>query len=200
MEYFFCSKIFVQKYVFLYEYADLLYTFSTLDRNLNFIEHTSQLGWKEWVVPFRTSLSHTENILLFINNFHILWWTSLSYLSEFCRDKRAMPLIVDPGLYLSTKKDIFWAAPRRTLPTAFKLFTGNFPFTFSLFLFFSLLMIHEVWFFKIFRLQYKLLYLSLLLALIFAQVVFAYKQKRAWKHLHTVAKWFGFQCLILWTL
>ncbi|CAI0437725.1 unnamed protein product [Linum tenue] len=27
--------------------ADLLDTFSTLNRNLNFIEHTSQLGWKE---------------------------------------------------------------------------------------------------------------------------------------------------------
>ncbi|PON68019.1 Glycosyl transferase [Parasponia andersonii] len=66
---------------------DLLYTFSTLDRSLNFIEHTSQLGWKE--------------------------------------DKRAMPLIVDPGLYQSTKKDIFWVTPRRTLPSAFKLFTGS---------------------------------------------------------------------------
>ncbi|CAN1774900.1 Beta-glucuronosyltransferase GlcAT14B [Linum perenne] len=66
---------------------DLLDTFSTLNRNLNFIEHTSQLGWKE--------------------------------------DKRAMPLIVDPGLYSTTKEDIFSANPRRPLPTAFKLFTGS---------------------------------------------------------------------------
>lgn len=66
---------------------DLLYTFSTLDRNLNFIEHTSQLGWKE--------------------------------------DKRAMPLMIDPGLYSSTKSDVFWVNPRRTLPTSFKLFTGS---------------------------------------------------------------------------
>lgn len=66
---------------------DLLYTFSTLNRNLNFIEHTSQLGWKE--------------------------------------DKRAMPLMVDPGLYSSTKSDIFWVNPRRTLPSSFKLFTGS---------------------------------------------------------------------------
>ncbi|KAF5478660.1 hypothetical protein F2P56_005201 [Juglans regia] len=66
---------------------DLLYTFSPLDRNLNFIEHTSQLGWKE--------------------------------------DKRAMPLMIDPGLYSSTKSDIFWVNPGRTLPTAFKLFTGS---------------------------------------------------------------------------
>ncbi|CAN1774904.1 Beta-glucuronosyltransferase GlcAT14B [Linum perenne] len=67
---------------------DLLDTFSTLNRNLNFIEHTSQLGWKE--------------------------------------DKRAMPLIVDPGLYSTTKEDIFSANPRRPLPTAFKLFTGQY--------------------------------------------------------------------------
>uniref|UniRef100_A0A5B7B500 Putative xylosyltransferase 2 n=1 Tax=Davidia involucrata TaxID=16924 RepID=A0A5B7B500_DAVIN len=66
---------------------DLLYTFSGLDRNLNFVEHTSQLGWKE--------------------------------------GQRAMPLIIDPGLYQSTKSDIFWVTPRRTLPTAFKLFTGS---------------------------------------------------------------------------
>ncbi|KAF5728304.1 putative acetylglucosaminyltransferase [Tripterygium wilfordii] len=66
---------------------DLLYTFSTLNRNLNFIEHSSHLGWKE--------------------------------------DKRAMPLIIDPGLYSSKKTDIFWAMPRRTLPTSFKLFTGS---------------------------------------------------------------------------
>lgn len=66
---------------------DLLYAFSNLNRDLNFIEHTSQLGWKE--------------------------------------DKRAMPLMVDPGLYKSTKSDIFWVTPRRTLPTAFKLFTGS---------------------------------------------------------------------------
>ncbi|XP_057960153.1 beta-glucuronosyltransferase GlcAT14B-like [Malania oleifera] len=66
---------------------DLLYTFSSLDRNLNFIEHTSRLGWKE--------------------------------------NQRAMPLMVDPGLYMSTKSDIFWVTPRRTLPTAFKLFTGS---------------------------------------------------------------------------
>ncbi|PNX99562.1 xylosyltransferase 2-like protein [Trifolium pratense] len=66
---------------------DLLYAFTNLDRNLNFIEHTSRLGWK--------------------------------------LDKRAMPIIVDPGLYQSTKQDVFWANPKRPLPTAFKLFTGS---------------------------------------------------------------------------
>ncbi|KAH1032686.1 hypothetical protein J1N35_044860 [Gossypium stocksii] len=66
---------------------DLIDAFSDLNRNLNFIEHTSQLGWKA--------------------------------------DKRAMPLIIDPGLYMSAKSDIFWTSQRRALPTAFKLFTGS---------------------------------------------------------------------------
>ncbi|KAK4782087.1 hypothetical protein SAY86_016189 [Trapa natans] len=66
---------------------DLMSIFSGLDRDLNFIEHTSNLGWKE--------------------------------------DKRAKPLMVDPGLYSTTKSNIFWVSPRRALPTAFKLFTGS---------------------------------------------------------------------------
>lgn len=66
---------------------DILHAFLSLPRNLNFIEHTSQLGWK------------TEH--------------------------RAKPLIVDPGLYLSRKKDVFFVAPNRELPTKFKLFTGS---------------------------------------------------------------------------
>lgn len=43
-----------------------------------------------------------------------------------CRDQRAMPLMVDPGLYETKKSDIFWVQPDRPLPTAFKLFTGKF--------------------------------------------------------------------------
>ncbi|GMH24276.1 hypothetical protein Nepgr_026119 [Nepenthes gracilis] len=66
---------------------DLIYTFSKLNRSLNFIEHTSRLGWKA--------------------------------------NARAMPLIVDPGLYSSTKSDIFPVQPTRTLPTSFRLFTGS---------------------------------------------------------------------------
>ncbi|KAI3457454.1 hypothetical protein Pfo_014117 [Paulownia fortunei] len=66
---------------------DLLHTFSDLKREINFIEHTSRLGWKA--------------------------------------PQRAMPLIIDPGLYQTNKSDIFWVAPKRNLPTAFKLFTGS---------------------------------------------------------------------------
>ncbi|XP_076905576.1 beta-glucuronosyltransferase GlcAT14A-like [Bidens hawaiensis] len=66
---------------------DLLSTFRNLNRDWNFVEHTSQLGWKE--------------------------------------DQRAMPLMIDPGLYENKKSDIFWVQPNRPLPTAFKLFTGS---------------------------------------------------------------------------
>ncbi|XP_049412424.1 beta-glucuronosyltransferase GlcAT14B-like [Solanum stenotomum] len=66
---------------------DLLYTFSDLKREFNFIEYSSRLGWKE--------------------------------------GQRAMPLIIDPGLYKTTKSDIFWVSPKRALPTAFKLFAGS---------------------------------------------------------------------------
>ncbi|CAD5315399.1 unnamed protein product [Arabidopsis thaliana] len=66
---------------------DLIHTFSTLDRNLNFIEHTSSLGWKY--------------------------------------KKRAMPLIIDPGLYMLNKSNVLLVRPNRSLPSAFKLFTGS---------------------------------------------------------------------------
>ncbi|KAL9267448.1 Beta-glucuronosyltransferase GlcAT14B-like protein, partial [Drosera capensis] len=59
---------------------DLIYTFSKLNRSLNFIEHASNLDWKE--------------------------------------GQRAMPLIIDPGLYSTTKSDIFFVEPKRSLPTA----------------------------------------------------------------------------------
>ncbi|KAK9116943.1 hypothetical protein Sjap_015890 [Stephania japonica] len=66
---------------------DLLHTFSYLPRDLNFIDHTSDIGWKEY--------------------------------------QRAKPIIIDPGLYMTKKADVFWATQRRSVPTAFKLFTGS---------------------------------------------------------------------------
>ncbi|CAK9162857.1 unnamed protein product [Ilex paraguariensis] len=66
---------------------DLLHTFSYLPRDLNFIDHTSDIGWKEF--------------------------------------QRAKPIIIDPGLYMTTKSDVFWITQRRSVPTAFKLFTGS---------------------------------------------------------------------------
>jgi hypothetical protein len=40
------------------------------------------------------------------------------------RYQRAKPIIVDPGLYMTKKADVFWVTQRRSVPTAFKLFTG----------------------------------------------------------------------------
>jgi hypothetical protein len=36
-----------------------------------------------------------------------------------------MPVIIDPALYMKTKGDLFWVPEKRSLPTAFKLFTGT---------------------------------------------------------------------------
>ncbi|XP_062212092.1 beta-glucuronosyltransferase GlcAT14B-like [Phragmites australis] len=66
---------------------DLMHVFSKLPRDLNFIDHTSNMSWKAFA--------------------------------------RAMPLIIDPGLYMKTKGDLFWVPEKRSLPTAFKLFTGS---------------------------------------------------------------------------
>ncbi|CAA3008353.1 beta-glucuronosyltransferase 14B-like [Olea europaea subsp. europaea] len=66
---------------------DMLHTFSYLPRDLNFIDHTSDIGWKEF--------------------------------------QRAKPIIIDPGLYMTKKSDVFWITQRRSVPSAFKLFTGS---------------------------------------------------------------------------
>ncbi|KAK7340484.1 hypothetical protein VNO77_21189 [Canavalia gladiata] len=66
---------------------DLLHAFSNLPRDLNFIDHTSDIGWKD--------------------------------------HQRARPIIIDPGLYMTKKQDVFWITQRRSRPTAFKLFTGS---------------------------------------------------------------------------
>ncbi|XP_051182821.1 beta-glucuronosyltransferase GlcAT14A [Lolium perenne] len=66
---------------------DLLHVLSYLPRDINFIQHTSYVGWKE--------------------------------------ARQIRPIIVDPGLYLSSRTDIFYATQKRELPSAYKLFTGS---------------------------------------------------------------------------
>uniref|UniRef100_A0A5B7B077 Putative xylosyltransferase 2 isoform X1 n=1 Tax=Davidia involucrata TaxID=16924 RepID=A0A5B7B077_DAVIN len=66
---------------------DLIHAFSDLPRNLNFIQHSSHLGWKF--------------------------------------NKRGKPIIIDPGLHSLNKSEIWWVIKQRTLPTAFKLYTGS---------------------------------------------------------------------------
>ncbi|MFS7933757.1 putative glycosyl transferase, family 14 [Helianthus anomalus] len=66
---------------------DLISAFSVMPKHLNFVQHTSRLGWK--------------------------------------LNKRGKPVMIDPGLYSSNKSEIWWAIKQRTLPTAFKLYTGS---------------------------------------------------------------------------
>ncbi|KAK3189630.1 hypothetical protein Dsin_029191 [Dipteronia sinensis] len=66
---------------------DLAHVFSSVMRDLNFIDHTSDLGWKEV--------------------------------------HRFQPIVVDPGLYLARKSQIFQATEKRPTPDAFKVFTGS---------------------------------------------------------------------------
>ncbi|KAL5553382.1 hypothetical protein UlMin_040783 [Ulmus minor] len=66
---------------------DLSHVFSSVRRDLNFLDHTSELGWKE--------------------------------------TQRIQPVIVDPGLYLARRSQIFHATEKRKTPDAFKVFTGS---------------------------------------------------------------------------
>ncbi|KAL1556579.1 beta-glucuronosyltransferase GlcAT14A-like [Salvia divinorum] len=66
---------------------DLSYVFSSIRRDLNFIDHTSELGWKE--------------------------------------SQRIQPIVVDPGIYLGRRTQIFHATEKRPLPDAFTVFTGS---------------------------------------------------------------------------
>ncbi|KAK4477869.1 hypothetical protein RD792_017133 [Penstemon davidsonii] len=66
---------------------DLSHAFSTVRRDLNFIDHTSDLGWKE--------------------------------------GQRVEPIVVDPGIYLARRTQIFHATEKRPMPDAFRVFTGS---------------------------------------------------------------------------
>ncbi|OVA11549.1 Glycosyl transferase [Macleaya cordata] len=68
-------------------FSDLIHSFSKLPRDLNFIQHSSHLGWK--------------------------------------MNKRGKPIIIDPGFYSLNKSEIWWVIKQRTLPSAFKIYTGS---------------------------------------------------------------------------
>ncbi|KAJ6821514.1 putative beta-glucuronosyltransferase GlcAT14A-like [Iris pallida] len=55
------------------------------------------------------------NIMFVLDAFHCGWC---------CRSRRLKPIIVDPGLYDTSKAEMFYATQKRDLPNAFKLFTG----------------------------------------------------------------------------
>ncbi|GER43153.1 Core-2/I-branching beta-1,6-N-acetylglucosaminyltransferase family protein [Striga asiatica] len=61
-------------------------------------------------------LSNVSRNLNFIELMQIVGWKI---------NQRAKPIIVDPGLYMSKKSNLFWTSQRRSVPTAFKLVTGS---------------------------------------------------------------------------
>ncbi|KAJ6721236.1 GLYCOSYLTRANSFERASE [Salix viminalis] len=65
----------------------LSHVFSSVSRDLSFIDHTSDLGWKE--------------------------------------PQRIQPIVVDPGIYLARRSQIFHATEKRSTPDGFKVFTGS---------------------------------------------------------------------------
>ncbi|GAB4858003.1 hypothetical protein Ancab_015907 [Ancistrocladus abbreviatus] len=71
----------------LFTQDDLIQAFSELPRDVNFIQHTSHLGWK--------------------------------------LNRRGKPIMMDPALHSLNKSEIWWVIKQRTLPTAFKLYTGS---------------------------------------------------------------------------
>jgi hypothetical protein len=66
---------------------DLLHILSYVPKDLNFVNHTSYIGWRE--------------------------------------SRKLKPIIVDPGLYFTEKKQMFYATEKRDLPDAYRLFTGS---------------------------------------------------------------------------
>lgn len=53
-----------------------------------------------------------------------MFW--LDFFKKKIRNKRAKPIMIDPALYSLNKSEIIWASSERTIPTAFKLYTGSF--------------------------------------------------------------------------
>ncbi|KAK1299151.1 hypothetical protein QJS10_CPB14g00303 [Acorus calamus] len=66
---------------------DLFHAFSSAPREINFIDHISDIGWKDY--------------------------------------HRVQPIVVDPGIYLARRAQIFHATERRPTPESFKFFTGS---------------------------------------------------------------------------
>ena len=62
-------------------------------------------------------------MVFFLDLVNELLWLIYGICDMF-RYQRAKPIIVDPGLYMTKKADVFWVTQRRSVPTAFKLFTG----------------------------------------------------------------------------
>ncbi|CAN6915280.1 unnamed protein product [Brassica oleracea] len=100
--------------------ANTLHACPILSRQSKDWDWFINLSASDYPLVTQNDLIHTfsglDRNLNFIDHYSKLAWKA---------EKRAKPLIIDPALYSTKKSDLFWVSPNRTLPTAFKLFTGS---------------------------------------------------------------------------
>uniref|UniRef100_A0A6N2M297 Uncharacterized protein n=1 Tax=Salix viminalis TaxID=40686 RepID=A0A6N2M297_SALVM len=86
------------------------------------------LEW-DWFINLSASdyplVTQDDLLHVFSNLSRNLNFIEHTQLTGWKLNSRAKPIIVDPGLYLSKKSDLFLTTQRRSLPTSFKLFTGS---------------------------------------------------------------------------
>lgn len=102
-----------------FEFSDLIQVFSEVPRDINFIQHSSRLGWKLWVEYCSFMWFSIFICIVICTNFMSFFF----FITNFS-NKRGKPMIIDPGLYSLNKSDIWWIIKQRNLPTSFKLYTG----------------------------------------------------------------------------
>ncbi|CAK7349900.1 unnamed protein product [Dovyalis caffra] len=86
------------------------------------------LEW-DWFINLSASdyplVTQDDLLHVFSNLSRNLNFIEHAQLTGWKLNSRAKPIIVDPGLYLSKKSDLYLTTQRRSLPTSFKLFTGS---------------------------------------------------------------------------
>lgn len=78
------------------------------------------LSASDYPLVSQDDLLHTFSVLPRDLNF-IGYTSNLAWKEQ----KRIKPVIIDPGLYRLKKSDVFWVTEKRSMPTAFKMFTGS---------------------------------------------------------------------------
>ncbi|KAJ6421737.1 hypothetical protein OIU84_029010, partial [Salix udensis] len=70
---------------------------------------------------------HLLHRMICCTHFHICQGILILLIIQVTLDGKSFkgrsPVIIDPGLYMTKKADVFWITQRRSVPTAFKLFT-----------------------------------------------------------------------------
>lgn len=122
----------------------MLHTLSRIPRELNFIEHTSDIGWKEYATHIISPFFFFFWLIIVLKlstkkEYYFGCNTGFKFFFFFCccfRHQRAKPIIIDPAMYSKKKSDVYWVTEKRSVPSAYKLFTGKafsiscFPFEF----------------------------------------------------------------------